>query len=467
VRRGLRLHYRIVVPFVLVSLVTASVAAIVALSVASRALRSRASEQLFSTARVIGRSDLALNPAILRSVRDVTGIEIVTISGEGRVLASTADNGDLPERVRQALLASKTHPGVDTAALHMDCGFPCLAAVRRLESRPDVTAVLIADTSAVVATTRSITKSVVLTAALSILVMVLVSQMIARRVTAPIDRLVTFARETATQDVQRRAHTGDDEIGRLGAAFNDMLDRLDASKHALVRSEKLVLAGLLAARVAHDIRNPLSSIKMQTQLLQGALRKEPELERAAAAVLRDTAQVESVIRDLLELARPGDLKLSVVSLNDLVSDVLEQMSPQLSHSKIRVSLALDPRLPVLSMDVERLKRAIVNVIANALEAMPRGGRLDVTTRCEDDRALLEICDEGTGIPADLLERVFDPFVSTKRDGMGLGLVNVKAVVEQHGGGVILHGREGPGTCARLWLPASGDAGARFGKAPHG
>src|SRR5207244_3905521 len=103
----------------------------------------------------------------------------------------------------------------------------------------------------------------------------------------------------------RRARAGDDDIGRLAGAFNDMLDRLATSREALVRSEKLAVAGLLAARVAHDIRSPLSSIKMQTQLIAAQLPENADQLALADAVLEDIDQVEAIIRDLLELARPG------------------------------------------------------------------------------------------------------------------------------------------------------------------
>src|SRR5207253_11141053 len=124
--------------------------------------------------------------------------------------------------------------------------------------------------------------------------------------------------------------------GRLAAAFNDMIDRLDRSREALVRSEKLALAGLMAARVAHDIRNPLFSMKMQTQLLSAQLGASGEHRALVEAVLRDIQQLESVVRDLIELARPGELKPQPTSLNDVVTSVLQQLSPQLAHRKVSV-----------------------------------------------------------------------------------------------------------------------------------
>ena len=189
------------------------------------------------------------------------------------------------------------------------CGVPCLVVYRGVDGRPDLTVALVAETADVTSATRALSRTIVLAAALSVIVMILVSQFVIRRVTGPLQRLVLFARELAPNDARRIAATADDEVGAVAVALNAMLDRLDGAQVALVRSEKLGLAGLMAARVAHDIRNPLSSIKMQTQLLRAQLQGDADGETMTASVLHDIEQVESVIRDLLELARPGELRL--------------------------------------------------------------------------------------------------------------------------------------------------------------
>jgi len=272
-------------------------------------------------------------------------------------------------------------------------------------------------------------------------------------VTAPLDRLVRFVR-TASPQSAARARVGDDEIGALAEAFNTMLDRLDESRAALVRSEKLGLAGLFAARVAHDIRNPLSSIKMQTQLQRSKVVAGTEDHEVLGAVLHDVAQVESVVRDLMDLANPGALALRPGDLNAALRDALEQLSAQLAYRKIRVEQSLASRLPPVAIDAQRLRQALVNVIVNGSEAMHTGGELRVSTGAEGSTVWARICDDGVGIDPALIERVFDPFVSTKPEGVGLGLVNVKSVVEGHGGGIRLEPRQPRGTCAYIWLPVS-------------
>ena len=454
---GLRLHHRIVVPFVLVALVTTSGAAYVALRVISRALESRVQAQILNASEVVSQSGFALNPAILRSVKAITGADVITFTSEGTILATTVD-GEPPPAWVGAVIASRAArealaAGGPSAIQQMSCAAPCYVVYRSVTRPPAAVVALVAETSELAAATRAMTRTIVVATGLGVLAMILVSQAVARRVTAPIERLVRFTRDVSAGDARRRAPAGDDEVGRLAASFNDMLDRLDASRDALVKSEKIGLAGLLAARVAHDIRNPLSSIKMQTQLLRTQLPSDDD-RASLDAILHDIAQVEFVIGDLLELARPGELRLRPTVVNDVVRDALHQVSPQLAYRKIRTATSLDDTLPSIPLDASRFKLALLNVLVNAADAMPAGGRLEITTRLDpvSPALVLEVCDDGTGIDPAMQDRVFDPFVSTKRDGVGLGLVNARAVVEAHDGAIRLARRDPAGTRVTITLP---------------
>jgi signal transduction histidine kinase len=337
----------------------------------------------------------------------------------------------------------------------MDCGVPCLVVYRDVLGRPGHVVALVAETSDLTATSRAVSRAILLATAASVIVMILVSQAIVRRVTKPLHQLVRFARELAPNDSRRLPALGDDEINAVAEALNGMLDRLEHAQAALLRSEKLGLAGLMAARVAHDIRNPLSSIKMQTQLLRSRLLADPDDEATLIAVLHDIELVESVIRDLLELARPGELHLELISINVVTQEALRQLAAQFAHRRIAVVEHLAEGLPPVRLDPVRFKQALLNVLANASEAMPTGGTVTVTSRAGGDSTVdVEICDDGVGVDPALRDTVFDPFVSTKRDGMGLGLVNVKAVVENHGGRIALASRRPRGTCVTITLPPS-------------
>jgi signal transduction histidine kinase len=452
---GLRLQHRIVIPFAIVALVATAAAALVSLSVTSSALQSRLESRLVSAAAVISRGDFAVNPIILQNLQEVIDAHVVTFDGEGRVVVSTDGSPEFLAAATRAFTAAAPLANGPAAIVPVECAMPCVVAVKRVEGRPGFVVALVAETSELAAGSRAMARTILLTAALSGIVMVLVSQVVVRRVTAPLDRLVSFVRQMSPDDRKRRAEVGHNEVGALALAFNDMLERLERSQDALVRSEKLALAGLIAARVAHDIRNPLSSIKMQTQLLRDRLGGDPDDEAAVTAVLHDIEQVESVIRDLLELARPGELRLERGALNAVIHDALRQLGAQFRHRKISVDVHLTETLPPILVDHSRFKQVLLNVLVNASDAMPTGGLVTLSSRMAGSSELLvEICDDGIGMDAATLARVFDPFVSTKRDGVGLGLVNAKAVVEAHGGRISLASRTPTGTCASIWLPAA-------------
>ena len=456
----LRLHHRIVIPVVFVALITTAIAAFVSLSVTRNALEARVVSQLAGAALAVSRSDFAVNQTILRRVKEITGVDVLTYRLDGEILASTATDA-----ARDGLFATVSADrsigsaaGGATLVRQTTCaGVPCYVAYTRLVTKPDTIVALVEEASELNAATTAIRRTILLSVVLGGVVLVLVSQAVAGRVTRPLAGLVSFTREVSGGSTPRRAPVGDDEIGVLAAAFNDMLDRLEGAQKAVVRSEKLALAGMLAARVAHDIRNPLSSLKMQAQLLRSRVSGH-DGQAMIDAVLHDVEQVESVVRGLLELARPGEVNARPTALNDAVRDVLEYMRLQLNHSKVALTADLDSFLPPIALDRQRFKQALLNVIANALEAMPGGGTLQVTTgRRDADTVLLTVCDDGIGVDPSILSNVFDPFVSSKREGVGLGLVNTKSIVESHGGTVSLARREPKGTCVAISLPVSSAA----------
>jgi signal transduction histidine kinase len=453
--RRFRIHDRIAVPFSLVALAATVVAALISLSLFSRAATARSDAQLYRASAVVMRSDFALNPAILELIRDISGADVVTYTAEGTVQATTFDRASHAALLARIISAGHDAVRAGNGLFRIDHdGVPYTIVYRTVPGRPGTTIALVRDRSEDEAGVQNARLRILTVAGATLIVLLVVSRMVARRVSAPIEQLLDFTRHVDPQSTRRAPVASNDEIGRLAAAFNAMLDRLRGSQDALLQSEKLAIAGLLAARVAHDVRNPLSAIKMQTQLLRSRLRGDQDNQAMILAILRDVGQVETVIKGLLELARPGELKLQRARMNDIVEDALVQVMPQLTHNKIAIETSFDPAVPEASIDVERFRLALHNIIINAAEAMPAGGTLNVSTSTDADRStvVVDVCDDGTGIDPAVADRIFDPFVSTKHDGVGLGLVNTKAVVESHGGRIELLPRSGRGTRARITLP---------------
>ncbi|MEZ4330683.1 MAG: ATP-binding protein [Myxococcota bacterium] len=247
----------------------------------------------------------------------------------------------------------------------------------------------------------------------------------------------------------------------------------------LRRSERLAAVGEMAARMAHEIRNPLASISGSVQLLQGGERgavSDPAHEKLMGIVVREVDRLNDLIGDFLRYSRPAPLELTAVPLAPLVeeiTEIAEGRAPDLS-----VALECDPNV-VARADASQLKAAVWNLWNNAVQAMDGKGRLTVRvaraglTQAPQDgglpnrnapgkpgsaaagsigAAMLEIEDSGPGMSAELLDRIFEPFFTTKQDGTGLGLATVQRIVEQHGGSIEIESRVGRGTRFRLLLP---------------
>ncbi len=458
--RPFRIHDRIVVPFVLMAVVVTVAAALVSLSLISNTLETRVESQLARGSAFVSRSQFALNPTILRLVKELVDADVVTYGPGGIPLATTVDASASPGLVR-AIIANQpsplTAPSENAYQLRSMTieGVPHLVAYRRVPEQPGTVIAFVAETSQLARALRQARVRVLAAAGLSLGLFFLASHFVARRVSGPIERLLAMTNASAAGiPAARDPETGDDEVSRLAHAFNDMVDRLRTSQDALVRSEKLAVAGLLAARVAHDVRNPLSSIKMQTQLLRSRLKQDSENQALLGAVLHDVDQVESVVRGLLELARPGALKLETTRLNEVIDELLRHLDAQMAHRQIVVESRIDPDLPPVLLDVERFRQALLNLIVNAADAMTDGGRLRVSgvLAADGGSVVVDVCDNGKGIAPEVAGHLFDPFMSTKRDGIGLGLVNTKAIVEHHGGTIELSPLDDGGTRARITLP---------------
>ncbi len=249
--------------------------------------------------------------------------------------------------------------------------------------------------------------------ALALLLGLVTAGVIAR----PLERLAAQARSLPAGTVIGVG--GGAEIVHLVEALNRMLAEVR-------RSERLGVMGQMAAGVAHEIRNPLSSMKMTVQML-----REGEKEREPYdLLLREIERLELTAAELTGASQP--LRKEPVRLDAVVDEVLELMRRRLEHLGVRLERRFDP-VPETPVDVARFKRCVMNLVLNGAQAMPSGGPLRVELGVRDRRVRFAVTDAGPGVPAELGARIFEPFVTTKQDGVGLGLALTRSIVEEHGG----------------------------------
>jgi signal transduction histidine kinase len=304
------------------------------------------------------------------------------------------------------------------------------------------------------------------------------------RTLRPLGVLRTRAREVAGGDyVRRTGVTSHDEIGDLAREFDAMAAAIRERERRLIRSERLATVGRMAAQIAHEVRNPLSSIGLNAELLGdeiGQQGREPgqddggaEARRLLASISSEVDRLAEITETYLRFARLPQPKLEREDLGAIVSAVVDQSRGELAQDRVEVDLRVAPGLPEVPADEGQIRQAMLNLIRNAREAMasdaPAGGRsrrLEIAVAVEDDRqqVVVRVQDTGPGIGEADLGKIFDPFFSTKQRGTGLGLALVQEIVVEHGGQIDVQSRPGQGTTFVLRFPLLRGVGAVGGGA---
>jgi signal transduction histidine kinase len=247
--------------------------------------------------------------------------------------------------------------------------------------------------------------------------------------------------------------------------YSEHLEELVQQKTAeLKRAERLAAIGQMAAMVGHDLRSPLQAVlntiyleKKQVDTLEGYLapsesRKAQQLHDGLDKINEHVAYMSSMVTDLLDFARTPNPKITRTRTEQLVNDALRHV---VAPNNVVIEKKLDHSLPNLDVDPFLMQRALTNIISNALQAMPDGGSLSITTKKNGRSASINVADTGTGIPPENISKLFEPLFTTKSRGVGLGLAIVKSVIEAHGGTITVESDVGRGSTFCIALPLRG------------
>ncbi|WP_339532077.1 sensor histidine kinase [Pseudomonas mucidolens] len=284
--------------------------------------------------------------------------------------------------------------------------------------------------------------------------------LVSRRLTRPLRDLSQGVSALISGNYQHRvAVSGDDELAQLSSTFNHMTERLGELhllEAQLRRRDRLHALGEVAMGLAHEIRNPLGIIKTATQLLHRRADLPETDRRHLQYVISEVSRINDLITDFLDFAKPGTPLRSVQPARPLVEEILGFCAPELSSHSIDAQINDLAPGATLYADAKQIKQACLNLILNAIDAMPEGGRLTVGISRQDGNTVISITDTGQGISADMLERIFTPFVTTKASGTGLGLAKVFSIMESHGGSIECLSEKDAGATFSLYIPANGE-----------
>lgn len=289
-------------------------------------------------------------------------------------------------------------------------------------------------------------------------VFIIGSMLITRELTDPLDKIQQGLNELSRGNLDTRIPvSGDDEIGQLAAAYNEMVERLGEVRRELVVAEREAAWKEMAQQVAHEIKNPLTPMKLSVQHLQRQIPGDAKGSEELAGRIREITdslieQIETlnaIASDFSKFSKPLDREFEDVNLNAVLGSVRDLYS---GDEKVEIELDTPPFPLIVPGQEDELRRVVVNLVKNAFEAMPDGGTVRLRSYRKKGSAFLEVEDSGTGIPEDHRDRLFVPSFSTKSSGTGLGLAISKKVVEAHGGSISFASIEGQGTTFVIKLP---------------
>jgi signal transduction histidine kinase len=432
---------RIVLPLAGLFLLIYGALSLVSILMVASAAEDRMIDQLRTLARFLESWDVSLNRTSLDHIRSATGTEIVVSTPEGLALGLSSAPPEVIEAVRARLAAGAR----DFSQLALPGGRSFVAVRARLRGGRDVFLLYYDDAIS----DRKVAAVVPLLflSAVGLLGVVGVAYFVARGIARPIEELARHAREIVDLKADRplEARGGSNETRHLVESLNRMLGTLRQAQERVIEAQRSSLIREMAAGVAHEIKNPLQAIQMIVQTAAGL----PDADRRI--LLDEIRRVELASLELLTLSGPVKLNRAPAALSDVVDRTVELLRRSFDHLgvSVRREVLANGTYPV---DADRIQRAVMNLLLNGAQAMPGGGELDVrVSRTPEGWGRISVTDRGPGIPDEVRSRLFEPFVTTKQDGVGLGLYVTRAIVEQHGGRVGVESKPGE-TTVYLELP---------------
>ena len=257
---------------------------------------------------------------------------------------------------------------------------------------------------------------------------------------------LTDEKRRLEQEIKQYAHELEERVEERTA-------ELVETHHRLVSQERIAALGRAAAQVAHEVKNPLAGLLLYSLHLKSKATTFSESETYLVDKIVETIKhLNSRVEQILDFARPVHLNLRPANLIEMVNDVVELIRPQLTGNKVEVRLSTDQQPATGMFDDSSIRGALLNVMLNAIEAMPSGGTLSIAIDRTPETLRLEITDTGRGIGEEEANKIFEPFYTTKAQGLGLGMPYARKMIEQHGGSISLTSRPGQGTRILISLP---------------
>jgi len=455
VGRNTSLRAAILGPFALLMACVSLVSWAAAAFLIARDRDSRLEKQMVQVTQTLARSHFLLNPSVLAQLGGVLQAELLVFRKDGTLILGTLNEPDHREELHEALRRlAAFESGRPTPVKVGSTTYRALWCPVTVPGHGDVALAMWRPLADHESLHRNLLWSLALIGAVGLAAAGVVGRLIVRTVTAPLEELVLTAEEIAEGRVEKRVDVrGGLEIVRLAEAFNVMMDRLVASEKRRVEAERFAAAGQVAAGLAHEIRNPLTSIKMLVQVLIARCKDSPAMQDVLAPLLEEIIRLEHSVTQTVERTRAVTLTAVPIAAASLIRELLQVAGERLRVQGIGLELNLEDRDLMVRVDAEKMKQVFWNLLENARQAMPDGGTLLVAVRSGASGSVEVVFeDNGCGLPPCPPSRLMEPFFTTRGEGMGLGLALSQRIIEGHGGRLILEPREPRGTRVKVILP---------------
>ncbi len=280
----------------------------------------------------------------------------------------------------------------------------------------------------------------------------LMSSVIAQRILRPVQELDRAAARIAEQDYSVRVpEQGGDELARLARTFNQMSASIQEAREELIRQERLSTIGRLASSIVHDLRNPLAAIYGGAEMMVDGELSAQQTQRVAQTIYRSSRVIKDLLQELVDVSRGRMQAPELCALCEVVGAAVEAQRPMAEQQRVDMDARVESDIEVL-LERGRMERVFMNLFNNALEAMPEGGRIGIRAERGERDVLVRVTDTGPGIPAEIRDHLFQPFVTAGKNGLGLGLALSRQTVLAHGGDLWVEESESSGACFCVRLP---------------
>jgi signal transduction histidine kinase len=279
--------------------------------------------------------------------------------------------------------------------------------------------------------------------------------LLARKIMRPVEKLDRAAAEVARQNYDYRVPVdGHDELGRLAVTFNNMCASIQNARQELIRQERISTIGRLSSSIVHDLRNPLAAIYGGSELMVDSEIAPPQLKRLASNIYRASRRIQELLQDLVNVGRGRTDGAEVCHLREIAAAACDSVAQTADAQSVRIRLDIPDSIE-LPLERARLERVFINLMGNALEAMPTGGEICMSASLDTAVVTVRVADTGPGISPEIHEHLFQPFVTSgKRNGLGLGLALSRQTILDHGGDMWAESEPGHGACFCFRLPLS-------------